>query len=122
MEPEDERRNRAAQVIRQWVVARGLRRLRPDRRVGPSEKATLDEWAEITGDAWPAPLFVAARGASSYTWAEATRDQQMEAWLSGHVHAFEYCKGVPALVVPDNARTGSAACFDTLPSPLSILH
>jgi hypothetical protein len=43
-----------------------------------------------TGLPWPAPLFVAALGASSYTWAEATRDQQMESWLRAHVHAFEY--------------------------------
>ncbi len=35
----------------------------------------------VTGVAWQASLFVAALGASSYTWAEATRDQQMEAWL-----------------------------------------
>ena len=56
--------------------------------------------------AWQAPLFVAALGASSYTWAEATRDQQMEAWLRAHIHAFDYWGGVPALAVPDNTRTG----------------
>jgi transposase len=47
--------------------------------------------------AWQAPLFVATLGASSYTWAEATRDQQMEAWLGAHVHAFEHFDGIPAL-------------------------
>ena len=46
---------------------------------------------------WQAPLFVAALGASSYSWAEATRDQQMESWLRGHVHAFEYFHGIPAV-------------------------
>jgi transposase len=51
-------------------------------------------------------LFVAALGASSYTWAEATRDQQMEAWLRAHVHAFEHFRGIPSLVVPDNTKTG----------------
>jgi len=56
--------------------------------------------------AWQASLFVAALGASSYTWAEATRDQQMEAWLRAHIHAFDYWGGVPALAVPDNTRTG----------------
>jgi transposase len=49
---------------------------------------------------------VATLGASSYTWAEATRDQQMEAWLRAHVHAFEHFGGIPALVVPDNTKTG----------------
>ena len=51
-------------------------------------------------------LFVAALGASSYTWAEATRDQQMEAWLKAHVHAFEHFQGIPELAVPDNCKTG----------------
>jgi transposase len=45
-------------------------------------------------------------GASSYTWSEATRDQQMESWLRAHVHAFEHFGGIPALVVPDNTKTG----------------
>ncbi len=50
-------------------------------------------------------------GASSYTYAEATRDQQLTTWLSSHVHAFEYFGGVPRLLVPDNPRTGvSRAC------------
>jgi len=40
-------------------------------------------------------------GASSYTYAEATRDQQLSAWISAHMHAFEYFSGVPRLLVPD---------------------
>ena len=79
----------------------------------PGEKMFVD-WAgstiavhnRSTGVAWQAPLFVAALGASSYTWAEATRDQQMESWLGAHVHAFEYFGGITALVVPDNTKTG----------------
>lgn len=68
--------------------------------------ATIPVYDRHTGQAWQAPLFVAALGASSYTWAEATRDQQMEAWLGCHVHAFEYFHGIPALAVPDNTKTG----------------
>jgi hypothetical protein len=30
----------------------------------------------------------------------------MEAWLRAHVHAFEHFGGIPALAVPDNAKTG----------------
>jgi len=79
----------------------------------PGEKAFID-WAgstipihdRVTAATWQAPLFVAALGASSYTWAEATRDQQMESWLCGHMHAFDYWGGVPALAVPDNTKTG----------------
>ena len=82
------------------------------------EKAFID-WAgstipihdRNTGAIWQAPLFVAALGASSYTWAEATRDQQMESWLTAHMHAFEYWGGVPTLTVPDNTKTGvTRAC------------
>ena len=68
--------------------------------------ATIPVYDRHTGVAWQAPLFVAALGASSYTWAEATRDQQMEAWLRAHVHAFEHFGGIPALAVPDNTKTG----------------
>ena len=68
--------------------------------------ATIPVYDRHTGQAWQAPLFVAALGASSYTWAEATRDQQMESWLRAHVHAFEHFGGIPALAVPDNTKTG----------------
>jgi transposase len=59
--------------------------------------ATIPVCDRHTGDVWQASLFVAALGASSYTWAEATRDQQMESWLRSHVHAFEHFHGIPAL-------------------------
>jgi transposase len=84
----------------------------------PGEKGFVD-WAgakipvqdPATGEVWPASLFVMVLGASSYTYAEATRDQQMAAWLNAHIHAFEYFGGVPRLLVPDNTRTGvSRAC------------
>ena len=68
--------------------------------------ATIPVYDRHTGEAWQASMFVATLGASSYTWAEATRDQHMESWLRAHEHAFEYFKGIPALVVPDNTKTG----------------
>src|SRR5436190_3801819 len=68
--------------------------------------ATIPVYDRHTGEVWQASLFVAALGASSYTWAEATRDQQMESWLRSHVHAFEHFHGIPALAVPDNTKTG----------------
>ena len=66
--------------------------MRQEHKAG--EKAFVD-WAgstipiydRATGVAWQASLFVAALGASSYTWAEATRDQQMEAWLRAHMQS-----------------------------------
>jgi len=77
----------------------------------PGEKGFVD-WAgatipmhdPVSGEIWPASLFVMVLGASSYTYAEASRDQQLTAWLSAHMHAFEYFGGVPRLLVPDNAN------------------
>jgi transposase len=58
-----------------------------------------------------ASLFVAALGASNYTYAEATWSQALEDWLGAHIRTFEFLGGVPRLVVPDNTRSGvSRAC------------
>jgi transposase len=73
--------------------------------------ATLPIYDRASGEVWQASLFVAALGASSYTWAEVTRDQQMESWLLAHTHALEFWGGVPRLIVPDNTKTGvSKSC------------
>jgi transposase len=68
--------------------------------------ATIPVHDRHTGEAWQAPLFVATLGASSYTFAGCTRNQQMESWLLMHVRAFEHFGGIPALAVPDNTKTG----------------
>ena len=50
-------------------------------------------------------------GASSYTYSEATADEQLASWIGAHVRAFEFYHGVPKLVVPDNTKTGvTKAC------------
>jgi transposase len=73
--------------------------------------ATIPVYDATTGEARPASLFVAVLGASSYTYAEATRDQQLEAWIQAHIHALEFFGGVPKLVVPDNTKTAvTRAC------------
>jgi transposase len=72
---------------------------------------TIPVYDNTTGQAWPASLFVSVLGASSYTYAEATRDQQLEAWIQAHIHALEFFGGVPILVVPDNTKTAvTRAC------------
>jgi hypothetical protein len=58
-----------------------------------------------------AHLFVAVLGASSYTYAEATGDEQLANWIGARVRAFEFYQGTPKLVVPDNTKTGvTKAC------------
>ena len=44
---------------------------------------------------------MAVLGASSYTYAEATSDEQLSNWIAAHVRALEFYNGVPALIVPD---------------------
>jgi len=67
--------------------------------------ATIPVYDTSTGEVWPAFLFVAVLGASSFTYAEATGDQQLQAWIQAHIHAIEFFGGVPKLTVPDNAKT-----------------
>jgi transposase len=63
------------------------------------------------GETQKGHLFVAVLGASSYTYAEVTSDEQMDNWLGAHMRAFEFFGGVPKLIVPDNAKTGvNKAC------------
>src|SRR5208337_4931802 len=59
-----------------------------------------------TGAVTPAYLFVAALGASNYTYAEAVLSRELPSWIRLHVHTFEFMGGVPEIVVPDNVTTG----------------
>lgn len=65
----------------------------------------------VTGECREAQIFVAVLGASNYTFAEATRSQKLEDWIPSHIRAFEFFGGVPAMVVPDNLKSGvTRAC------------
>ena len=73
---------------------------------------TLDVIDASTGEAMPAQLFVAALGASNYTYAEATWTQGLADWIGSHTRAFAFIGAVPAMVVSDNLKSGVAkACF-----------
>ena len=67
---------------------------------------TVDVIDLTTGDVRDAQIFVAALGASNYTYAEATWTQQLPDWIASHVRMLEYVGGVPALIIPDNLRSG----------------
>jgi transposase len=65
-----------------------------------------------TGEVRTAQLFVATLGASSYVYAEATWTQGLSDWIGSHTRAFAFMRGVPAMVVSDNLRSGiTKACF-----------
>lgn len=59
-----------------------------------------------SGEKTPVELFVCVLGASSYTYAEATRTQRSHDFISSHVRAFSYFGGVPKLIVPDQLKSG----------------
>ena len=114
-EPKGYGYSRFCELYQRWNRYRDVV-LRQDHRAG--EKMFVD-WAgptipifdRKTGESMPGSLFVAALGASNYTYAQATLSQDLANWIDCHVRAFEYFQGVPRLVVPDNPRTGvNRAC------------
>jgi transposase len=73
---------------------------------------TIDIVDAKTGEVHACQLFVAALGASSFTYAEATFTQTLPDWIGSHTRAFGFYGGVPALVVSDNLKSGvTKACF-----------
>ncbi len=94
------------------AFAKSLKRsMRQQRRAG--EKLFID-YAGATlalADGTRAQVFVAAMGASSYTFACATVNQSMRSWLGALARALAFYGGVPQLIVPDNPRSlVSEAC------------
>jgi transposase len=60
----------------------------------------------LTGQVSQAQIFVASMGYSHMIYAEATLSQQSDDWLASHVRTLEYFGGSPAVVVPDNLKSG----------------
>jgi transposase len=58
-----------------------------------------------TGEEIPVELFVAALGASSYTYAEAAATQQLHDWVGAHTRMLEYFGGSTQLWVPDQLKS-----------------
>jgi transposase len=59
-----------------------------------------------TGERVSVELFVATLGASNYTYAEATRTQQVPDWIASHQRAFAFFGGVAAATVCDQLKSG----------------
>src|SRR4249920_881876 len=73
---------------------------------------TIDVVDATTGEVHACQLFVATLGASSFTYAEATRTQTLADWIGSHSRAFAFFGGVPGMVVSDNLKAGiTKACF-----------
>ncbi len=59
-----------------------------------------------TGELVEVELFVAALGASSYTYAEATPSQSLESWVMAHERMSDYFDGSTEIWTPDNLKSG----------------
>ena len=103
------------EFYRQWLGQRGLS-MRQVHKAG--EKLFVDysgkrPWYQDreTGERVELELFVAVLGASSCTYAEATRTQQLPDWIASHVRTFAFFGGVPRMLVPDQLKSAvTRAC------------
>ncbi|HHY12619.1 MAG TPA: IS21 family transposase [Firmicutes bacterium] len=59
-----------------------------------------------TGDVVKAYVFVGTLSYSQCAYVEAFLAQDLENWITAHVHMFEYFGGVAQILVPDNLKTG----------------
>ena len=59
----------------------------------------------VSGKKMQAHIFVAVLSYSQYLYAEAFLDEKEEAFIQGHIHAFEFFGGVARQIVPDNCKT-----------------
>jgi transposase len=96
------------QLYRDWLGKQAIS-LRQEHRAG--EKLFVDYAGDtipihnrLTGTVMAGHLFVAVLGCSNYTYAEVTASEQLPDWIGAQVRALEYIRGVPQVVVPDNAK------------------
>ena len=108
--PEGYRYSRFCAIYRRWA-----RKLQPSmRQVHRAGEKTFIDFSgkkphlvdRRTGELLPVELFVAVLGASNYTYAEATRSQNLACWVQAHVHMVEYFGGSSQIWVPDNLKGG----------------
>jgi transposase len=103
-------------LYREWAG-----RLKPTlRQVHPAGERVFVDFAgrtmEVidgaTGEIHRAEIFVAALGASSYIFSQATWTQSLPDWIGAHVAMLAFIGGVPRQIVSDNLRAGiTRACF-----------
>ena len=67
---------------------------------------TIAVFNSATGVEHRARIFVAALGASNYTYAEARWTETLPDWIGAHVNALAAIGGVPKALVPDNLKAG----------------
>lgn len=61
-----------------------------------------------TGEITEAWLFVGVMTYSQYTYVEAFINEQQKAWITAHIHMYEFFGGVAKILVPDNCSESPA--------------
>jgi transposase len=113
--PDGYRYSQFCEHYRHWLKKRRLT-MRQEHRAG--EKLFIDYSGKkphivdpATGEQIEVELFVAVLGASNYTYAEASLSQKGPDWIASHARALAFLGGVPALLVPDQLKSGiTRAC------------
>jgi transposase len=67
---------------------------------------TMPVFDPTTGEEYCTHIFIAALGASNYTYAEARWTETLPDWIGAHVNAFTAIGGVSKALVPDNLKAG----------------
>lgn len=108
--PTGYRYTRFCDLYRRWLARHRLP-MRQDHRAG--EKVFVDYAGQkptivdpTTGEVTAVELFVGVLGASNYTYAEATRTQQLPDWLGSHQRLFMFLGGVTRAIVCDQLKSG----------------
>lgn len=78
----------------------------------PAEQVEVD-WAgdpahvidPDTGEIVDAHLFVGVMTYSQYAYVEAFINEKQQAWITAHIHMYEFFGGVAKILVPDNCKT-----------------
>src|SRR5947209_11447140 len=109
--PDGYRYTQFCEIYRQWLGRRGLT-MRQVHHAG--EKCFVDYAGQkptfidpAIGEVIAVELFVAVLGASNYTYAEATRTQQVADWIASHQRAFQFFGGRRAPSCPISSRAPS---------------
>src|SRR5438128_1213395 len=108
--PDGYRYTQLCEIYRRWLGRRGLSM----RQVHHGGDTLFVDYAgkkpsiidATTGEVIEVELFVAVLGASNYTYAEATRTQQVPDWIASHQRAFAFLGGVTAALVCDQLKSG----------------
>ena len=58
-----------------------------------------------TGEITKVWVFVGVLSYSKYPYVEAFLNEKQDAWITAHVHMFQWFGGCPRIIVPDNCKT-----------------